>query len=217
LGDLLATATGGTGGTDPCTPRAPSDGIITNLSEFTAGTTWTSGEQPWGDADLSGVTQTYGSSGNQLTATITSGNALQLSSGFPNNSFVGLGLLFDACADVSTYAGLSFTLSGNLGGATLYVQLRTAGNLPNDRTCGTCAYTSEDTKWTDCVSNTKNVTSVSGSPQSIEVHWSEFTGGKPNATSSSVGELLGVQIQFECGQAAGCGPNVTFDDFAFYE
>jgi hypothetical protein len=219
-GGTGGNATGGnaTGGTDPCEPGPPpSDGLITDFSEISGNTTWTSGEQAWGNADFSGTTQTYGSSGTQLTATITSGHALQLSSGFPNENYVGLGLLFDACADASTFAGLSFTVSGNLGGATLYVQLRTVGNLPNDQACGACAYASEQTKWDDCVFNTKNVTSVSGSPQTIKVPWTEFTGGKPNPTSSSTSELLGVQIQFECGQSSGCGPNVTFDDFAFYE
>jgi hypothetical protein len=216
------TATGGnaTGGTDPCSPQSPpSDGVITDFSEIAANTTWTTGEQAWGDADLSGTTFTYGSAGTELRATVRSGHDLQLSSTttqLPYTQFEGFGLEFDTAVNASSYTGLSFTLSGTLDSGTVEIQLRTIRNTPNDETCGTCPFTSPDTKWEDCKYNVKSVTGITPTPQTVTLPWTDFAGGAP-INLSNASELLGLQIQFSCGNSgSSCAINVVFDNFEFY-
>jgi hypothetical protein len=214
--DAGGTASGGsTGATGGCSRMtAPSDGIITDFSEFEPDIRWSSGNKTWGDSDLSGKTFQYPDA-IEVNAAITAGGSLELSSTVPSGSFAGFVLAFDASYDAKSFGGLSFTVSGNLAPATLDVSLRTSHTTPIGSTCGECEYTSEATKWADCVLNTKTVTGVTPSPKTIELAWSDFTGGKPFSPVDPT-ELVGVQLQFWCSTDPSCTIDVIFDDFSFY-
>ncbi|MBN1606379.1 MAG: hypothetical protein JW940_07080 [Polyangiaceae bacterium] len=210
-----AAAGGSSGEAGACSHRtAPTDGVITDFSEFETDIRWTTGNELWGDSDLSGKTFLYPSS-IEVTAAITAGGSLELSSSVPFGNFVGFVLAFNASYDASRFAGLSFTVGGNLAPAALDVSLRTSHTTPIGSTCGECEYTSEATMWSDCMLNTKTLTDITTSPGTVQFAWSDFTGGKPFSPVDPT-ELVGIQLQFWCGTASGCAIDVTFDDFSFY-
>jgi hypothetical protein len=206
---------GSTGGTGACSNNPISgDGLITDFSEFTPGTSWTSGSRGWGDEDLSGTTEHYGASGVTLTATITSGGSLRLTSSIPNFQFVGFQLDFSTCSDASAFTGISVTTQGNAGGSNLFLQLETSRNMPNDYPDGQCEYSSEANRWVDCVYNRTAITGITATSQVVELPWSQFTGGVPIDPVDET-ELLGVQLQFECTAGSDCAIDVTIAELRF--
>jgi hypothetical protein len=203
---------GGTGGNRACSHTPISgDGLITDFSEFAPDASWTSGALPWGDADLSGTTRHYGTSTVTLTASVTSGENLNLAATLPRYRFTGLALDFDTCSDASDYAGIAVTLQGSVGVGQFYLQLETRRNMPNDDPDGHCVYTSEASKWEDCGYNYVAITDLTDTAKVYEFPWSQFTGGKP-ITPVDATELLGMQFQFECTTSSSCPIDVTLTD-----
>ncbi|MBN1609298.1 MAG: hypothetical protein JW940_21890 [Polyangiaceae bacterium] len=202
----------GTGGTGACSDNPISgNGLITDFSEFTPGMTWTSGERTWGNEDLSGTTQHYGSSGVMLTAAITSEGNLRLTSSIPNLRYVGFALDFRTCSDASAFAGISVTIQGDTAGSSLFLQLETSRNMPNDLPGGQCEFASEATRWDDCSYNRIAITDITAASQVVELSWSQFTGGVP-ITPVDEAELLGMQFQFQCVAGADCAMDVTITE-----
>jgi hypothetical protein len=216
IGGAAGGSTGGTagssGGTDSCSHSPISgDGLVTDFSELTPGMTWTSGERTWGDDDLSGTTQHYGSAGVVLTAAITSGGQLRLTSTIPAFQFVGFALDFNTCSDASDFAGVSFTIQGNTAGSSFFLQLETSRNMPYDLPGGQCEFASEATRWEDCYYNRIAITDVTATAKAVDVPWSQFTGGVP-ITPVDETELLGMQLQFQCATGTECAVDVTITE-----
>lgn len=208
-------ASGSTGGSRTCSHTPISgDGLITDFSEFTPESSWTFGELPWGDTDLSGTTRHYGSPTVTLTAAITSGGNLNLTTAVPRYRFTGLALDFDTCSDASDFPGIAVTLHGSIAAGQFYLQLETSRNMPNDDPDGHCAYTSEASKWEDCGYNYVAITDLTDTATVYELSWSEFTGGVP-ITPVDERELLGMQFQFECTTSASCAIDVTITEVRF--
>jgi hypothetical protein len=207
--------------TNLCATRTtvPSSGLITDFSEFTSGTKWTTGNQQWGGASvLHGGTFFYGTTGFAITATITTGGRIQLTATLPAGDYVGFGLSFDICGDASAFAGISAVIGGTLSNAALKWQLQTSNDTPIDSTTGRgeCAYSPPEEKWTDCGYNGLTITGVSTTVNTYSYTWGQFTGGKP-VTTVDKNEIIGLQWQVECPSGgSSCTIDITIDDVKFH-
>jgi hypothetical protein len=194
--------------------------VISNFSEFTSGTQWSTGTiKAWGGTStLAGNTFFYGTSGVVLTATVTSGGRLQLTVSLASGNFVGFGLSFGVCGNAASFTGISATIGGSLNNAALKWQLQTSNNTPIDAATGKgeCAFASPDTIWSDCVYNTATVSNVSTTVGTFSYPFSQFSGGKP-VTTVDKNEIIGVQWQLECASGSTCSSvNISIDDVKFY-
>jgi len=217
-GGAAGSSGGSAGSSNRCnhTP-VPSSGLVTDFSEFAANTTWTSGTKSWGGSlPLSGTTFHYGTSGVTLTATITSGGSLKLTTTLANGQYAGFGLAFTPCSDATAFASISSSILGSLGGAVIKLQLQTSRNLPIDAqsTRGECAYTSASTMWDNCGFNTIAMSGVASTAKAFSYTFAQLTGGKP-ITPTDPTELVGIQWQFECGTGSNCVVDITLDDVRF--
>jgi hypothetical protein len=137
-------------------------------------------------------------------------------------NFMGFGLSFNICGDATatfggTNAGVSAAMGGTLNNAALKWQIETSNDAPIDTTTGRgeCAYTSESSKWSDCMYNTVNV-SLPSSVSTLSYTWSQFTGDKP-VTSVDKNEIIGLQWQVECPfGGSSCAIDITFDEINFH-
>jgi hypothetical protein len=196
----------------------PASGLITDFSEFTSGTTWSTGAtKAWGgNSILAGNASFYGVTGVTLTALITTGGQVELKVSLPTGNYVGFALTMGVCADASAFSGISAVIGGTLNNATLGWQLETSNDTPMDTSTGRgkCAYTSTS-PWNDCGYNSVTVSGVAATAATFKYSWSQFTGGKP-VTTVDTNELLGLQWQFECKVGGGCSIDITIDDVKFY-
>lgn len=207
-------STGGTEGYCDVPPEVPSE-RITDFSELTEGTSWTTGSQDWGDSvSLTGGTFHYQGEGiDPLTATIVDG-ALNLTGTITDGSYAGFGFWFGpSCSDASAYSGITFTIEGDMGDTELDFQVQTSDNYPIDdaNEKGECAYTNEDDKWSECTNN--HVVVEYSEPTTVQIPWEDLVGGKPVATLDPT-DLLGVQLQLNCADV--CNPDITIDNLMFY-
>jgi hypothetical protein len=230
-----ATGAGGaapTGGTGNCAAQVPSNGMITDFSDF--GTpnkfgvdtsTGTFMDSTWGSIGLTGDLAFYQQSNyDGIQGTITSGAAV-LSANIAAAEFAGVIFAFspncgsNACA----FSGVSFSILGYLGGSSVDVQILTNGDYPKGLTRGQCDYVAAGaSQWSYCKNPHVDLSSivvggVTSAMQTAQITWSMFTGGSPTGTADC-SQLLGIQLQFNCPSTAttGCTPNVTIDNLRFY-
>jgi hypothetical protein len=55
---------------------------------------------------------------------------------------------------------------------------------------------------------------VTTAAQTLQIPWTALVGGNPVSAIDKT-QLLGFQIQFNCGSTA-CAPDITIDDMKFY-
>jgi hypothetical protein len=204
-------ATGGSGGSSgsagagACSHTPPPDERITDFS------IWDDGN--WGDpgTTLNGGSYKYGAAGYSLQMVVQSA-VLTVTGTVPADGYAGFGLWFAPCVDASAYRGLSFRIGGDAGGTLVVLQVQTSKNYPtaeeDDR--GECTGT-----WDDGCANNEVVIDVPATPATVEVEWGELSGGEPEDTVTA-SELLGLQWQFNCGEAA-CSFRITLDDIVLFE
>jgi hypothetical protein len=144
-----------------------------------------------------------------LTLTQSATGSLRLQATLPGGGYTGAVLWFGPCVDASAFEGLQLTSSGQLAGATMFVKLQSAENFPVDvaNGRGACQYLHEDTKNSECVPPAVRIDALTSTPSSLDLPWSSFGGGVPNATLTPAG-LLGFEVQFQCSQAS-CALDVT--------
>jgi len=202
------SSAGGTGGSASgfaCANTAVSAASVTDFSDI--GETGT-----WGTGDVSGGTFLYPE--GDLTADY-SGSSFKVSGEV--GDYAGFGIWFAGCLDASSYDSISFDVTGDVGAAaTLTIGLQINSDQPIDTTNmkGSCAFTSEATKYSECVIPVATVDVPAGGG-TVTVPFSEFAGGKPVATSDG-SELLGIQWSF--AWAAGdtaYNVDVTIDNVTF--
>ncbi len=142
---------------------------------------------------------------------------MELKSTIPAGSFAGFGLAFAPCTNASAYSGISSMIGGTMGGSTLKFMMQTAQTAPVDAAAnrGECPFTSEATKWSDCVFNRVTVSGVTTTVATFSFTWSQLNGGTPVSTVDPT-KLLGVQWQFECASGSTCTIDVTIDNVTFY-
>lgn len=170
----------------------------------------------WGDpafGQLTGGTSPYSCADDGVscpdTAVIarvrTGGGGLRIQATVPAQQYTGMVLWFGPCVDASAFAGIEFELGGELFGAVLSVKLQTHENYPIDlvNLKGGCEYTSEATKWSECVPPEYEIASTSSQPAPVRLSWADFANGLPNSAVAPDG-LVGVELQFECPSEVDC-------------
>ncbi len=163
----------------------------------------------------------YGGPGQSLPSVSLSSDGLgfqvaaQLVDPAPSNDYVGMGLYYSSasCADVSTYSGFQFDLSGNLGACTMVFGLVDSGDLSvmNDPIRGVCPSTSV------CYGP---ATSISPSATgTIQVPFSELGGGMPVGVLDAT-TVVSAQWQLTAPlgppDAGGCNATFAIENAAFY-
>jgi hypothetical protein len=128
-------------------------------------------------------------------------------------TYSGFGLYFDECADASDYRGITFKLNGTITGGLIHFVPTVNETTPIDpiNMIGSCSFTNEATKYTECVNPGVTVT-ASGK---VTVLWDALTGGQPRATVNPA-QLRG--LQWELVWVPGLTPyavDLTLDDVAF--
>jgi hypothetical protein len=166
-------------------------------------------------------TYTYGGPGQPTpTATLTSdGNGFQvvaaLVSPDGSNDFAGMGLYYSAasCADVSSYTGVTFDLSGDLGACSLVLGAQSSADLSaaDDPNRGTCAASAAA-----CYGGTLPIV-VDDGP--VHVPFSGLTGGMPaDGVDPRTLVTLYWQVSATLGSedGGGCSATFTVENLAFY-
>ncbi len=235
------------GGGTACVPKAvPDNGTITNFSEVAAGPSYgyagstTATNFSWGTSTtLTGGTFFYvpneadgvtPKTSDGITVAIANGAAV-LTANIPVGDYSGFGFYFgpDSGSDATAFTGISFTILGDVGGASVDVQLQmnedypvTDPSSPGKCPKGSCAWDhapdASVSKWSSCSNpHTALGVTVSSAVQTVQLSWGLFKGGK-QTDALNAGGLLGLQFQFNCptGATAACAPNVTIDDVMFY-
>jgi hypothetical protein len=135
----------------------------------------------------------------------TGEGGLRIQAAVPAQGYTGMVLWFGPCIDASPFGGIEVALSGELFGAELAFKLQTHLNYPIDlvNVKGSCADTTEETKWSECVPPQHLVSSVGSEPTLLSLRWADFAEGLPNTGVSPDG-LVGVELQFECPSDVDC-------------
>ena len=161
---------------------APSDASATATDKVRFGTSGT----------LEGGTAVWTNATTPLTSDVTQNN-WHISGNIENYS--GFNLYFDNCSriDASAYKGISFKISGSLGGGSLVMGIGTLNDAvaaswliskgdTNAKATdpGRCLPTSGTNKYDQqtCADSTKAI-SVTTTLTPVSLTWTDFTGGKP--------------------------------------
>jgi hypothetical protein len=166
----------------------------------------------------------YAASGQtKPTASVTGdGNGIQISGTFVspvlvNNNYEGVGLHFNSssCVDASSYTGVKFDFSGDLGGCSLAFGASFSGDLSHadDPTRGGCPGADSS-----CYGPSFTV-NPGASPTTLMVPFTSLSGGLPISrldptTITSVQWQLGARSGVTDGPA--CTANFTVANVAFY-
>jgi hypothetical protein len=212
--DANDTGNGGADASDgslqpfPCSPVVPSGPEITDFSGTDPMGTWgdltgfgggvySYGGMSDGGADLVGTVDLVAHS-YHVTGQVT--------------TYSGFGLYFNRCTDASRYRGISFKLSGTIGGGALRLVPIVNETTPIDpvNMVGSCQFMNEQTKFVDCVNPATTIT-ASGS---VTVLWSQLTGGKPRDSVDPT-QLRGMQWVLVWAPGLSYAVDLTLDDVAF--
>jgi hypothetical protein len=194
-----------------CPKVAPASPAITTM-----GATQASG-LTFGTATASWGAYTYAAPGQALpTATLTpDGAGIQITGGFAppiNGNWEGAGLFFDGatCVDASSYTGVEFDFSGDLGGCLLAFGASFSGDLSHadDATRGACPGSDSQ-----CYGPLANV--VPGATTTIRVPFSALTAGVP-ISSLDPSTLVDVEWQLSAPTGGSCSASFSVKNVAFY-
>jgi alpha-L-fucosidase len=208
----------------------PATPLITDFT-FTpsdSGTTDTT-KVPFGSSgSLSGGEYVYptGTDSYPLTSDVSASN-WHISGNV--GTYSGLGLYFDGCnvVDASKYQGISFKISGSMGGNQLTFGVSTlndsiaAGwintNGGNSTAPGRCIPTSGTGQYSEqgCSTPTKTIP-VTSTPAVVNVLWSDLTGGSPEATVATPAEITGIYWTLPWSYGGTPYPvDIVIDDLSF--
>lgn len=193
---------------------APANGLVVAFATYTARVGNTGGT--WGDnalGQITGGTSVYSINPAAALTISVEGGELHLSATLAAAmDYTGIVLWFAPCVNASAFAGLTFPVSGELGGASMLVKPQTSPDYPVDvaNAKGKCEYPREDGKFTACVQPTATFTELGESPFALS--WDEFVGGRPLATPDPA-QLLGFELQFQCQAMGGsCALDIRVGD-----
>jgi hypothetical protein len=179
-------------------------GTVTDFSDYNT----TTGK--WGN--LSGL---YGAAfgyGALTWAVDTVNRNLHITGTLASGDYSGGGLSFYACADVSTFSSVSFTLAGSAPGCDLELQVQTFDKLPVTNTPpGGCASSCYGFPSKGRVAIPSSTATPVTTPLSTLSNWS----------AANAAQVVGIQFQFSVpqvadgGTATSCAVDVTIDDVKF--
>jgi hypothetical protein len=152
---------------------------------------------------LSGGEFVYPTSGNYVVTSDVTGNSWHISGTIGDYS--GFGLSFDGCnrVDASAYKGISFTMSGVVAAGSIVTMgvgtlddtlaaswLNAHGGTTAVDAPGRCIPTSGTNAYTQssCADPTATIP-VTSIPTTITLRWSDFSGGRPEASVNPSGIL----------------------------
>jgi hypothetical protein len=206
-----------------CAQTVPTGAAITTMGSASGATL------SFGPASEKWVSYSYAASGQTApTGTVTAdGNGLQITGGFvapvsAGANFAGLGLYYSSssCLDGSTYHGIQFDFSGDLGGCRLGVGIAFSGNLSSmdDATRGACAGT-DATCYAPSTDVTVLLLALPPSTPTIQVPFSALVGGMPNSMLDPT-TIISVQWQLSSPLGAdgggACAAAFTVENVSFY-
>ncbi|MFZ5891767.1 MAG: hypothetical protein ACOY0T_11990 [Myxococcota bacterium] len=222
-GGSTNSGTGGSAGMAALQPY-PCDAKATALSDFTASIDSTG---KWGtSATLSGGSFSYGDADGDKSVDITLTYATgEVAIKGHIATYTGFGLWFGAasgqmypCIDASAYQGVSFEVV-NRGTTTpsinFQVQHHDTSPVDTANKRGGCVWTSESSKYSDCVyPNTAVTIPTDGS--AIQIPWSMFAGGKPTMGADGGAKLDGLQWEFWKADATPYDLDISIKNIKFY-
>jgi hypothetical protein len=210
------SSTGGSGGAAPqsCSQTAPPNATISTFVPWNNGAWGATGDLTGGqslyqtatDAASAGFTpsvdNTAANPALKVTATVVAGGG-----------YAGYVMWFRPCVDASAYAGISFQISGSLGGATLSFQVQMNDDYPIDTANKKGACTGGSWSQTACWNNRAAVT-VTADVTTVSYTWDELIGGYPTSPVDPR-QLLGIQWEANCSTATACPVDFTIDTVQF--
>jgi hypothetical protein len=221
-----STGTAATDGT-ACLPIAAA--LITDFTyaPSDAGTTATDKVRFGAAGALEGGTSVWTNATTPLTSDVTQNN-WHISGTIANYS--GFNLYLDNCnhLDASAYKGISFKISGSLGGGSLVMGVGTLNDAiaaswligkgdtsakPTD--AGRCLPTSGTTKYdqTTCADPIKTIP-VTTAPATVSVAWADFTGGKP-VSYVEPKDIISIYWYFVWASGSSYPVDIVIDDLTF--
>jgi hypothetical protein len=209
-----ATAGAGTGGTSAtaCAGTKPAGALITEFADLMPNPTST-GQFSY-TLGVPGGTFAY--QVGELTVT-NPGMALNVKGKVMN--YDGFGVYTTTCMDASAFTGVSFSIKGNAGmGGKLNFRVQTNSNTAVDlvNKKGTCVPVDPKMSYPDCHPSALDIP-VTADAKTIEVKFSELTGGVPVAAVTGK-DIVGFEWSFAWagGTAADAyDVDVTLDDLKF--
>jgi hypothetical protein len=138
----------------------------------------------------------------------------------PGQNYVGAGLYYysTGCLDASSYTGISFDFSGDLGGCSLVfaVAFSADENIAYDAARGTCTAGSSG-----CIGPFTDVTgaALAATPATptLRVPFSSLSGGMPIATCDP-STLITMEWQLEAGaDGGGCSAQLSIENVSFFK
>jgi hypothetical protein len=144
--------------------------------------------------------------------------------------YSGLGLYFDGCSrlDASKYKGISFKISGSIGTTN---QLTLGVSTLNDSLAagwinthggtstgaGRCIPTSGSSQWSQQGCSTpSNTFPVTVTPTVVNLLWSDFAGGSPEANVATPAEITSIAWTLPwIGGGAPYPVDLVIDDLSF--
>jgi len=213
----------GTGGSSPgvlncASPLKPSDGLVTDFSDYST----TTGK--WGSTSgLYGAVYGYpGTKGSTMTGTVdATAKNLHLVGAINAGDYAGGGLSFYACATAASYTKVSFSLTGSFGGTAsacdLELQIQTFDQRPTtqtppggcDASAGSCYGYPVKTK----------IGTPSSTTTTITLTLADFS----KWSTANANQIVGLQWQITVPTASttddaalpSCAADFTIDDIKF--
>jgi hypothetical protein len=222
------------GGTDGQMCPPPIQPLITDFT-YDPSSTSTSEVHFGGSGGLAGGEYIYPTDGDYPLKSDVTGSSWHITGNV--GTYSGFGLYLDGCnrIDASAYAGISFKISGVVeqeGGVTLVVDtlndsitaawLNSHGGNVSATAPGRCEPPdSAPNQWaqSDCLTPTQ-VIPVTETPEVQTILWSDFAGGKPEA-SVTPSDIIGIHWYFPNPPGAGTEyptpykVDITLDDLSF--
>jgi hypothetical protein len=198
---------GGIVGLNCAAPASLASGLVTDFAAYNTATA------RWGPpGGLTGQHFAYAGPMNATPASTastavdtTAGNMRFMATVQPGG-YAGMGLVFDACVDVSRFNAARFTISGTLGGCALELQIQTYSERPStDAPAGGCTAT-------PCYEfpRRSGLAAPGATPMTVS-----FTLLSP-WTAATAAEVVGIQWQATVPTGAGaCTVDLRLDDIAF--
>jgi hypothetical protein len=200
----------------------PAPAITTMGMMSGSGLTFGSTGSAWGSYAYAGTGQTA------PTATLTAdGNGLEITGGFvppvsAAGNFEGYGLYFasSSCIDASSYTGVVFDFSGELGGCHLLAGISFSGDdsSASDPVRGACPGTTSQCYGPSADVTTAALAATASSP-TIRIPFTSFVGGMPNSMadpSSIVGVQWALTAPAGSSDGGGCQAIFQVENVAFY-
>lgn len=187
------------------------------ISDFSA-ENWSGGS--WGNSiSLTGTRFPYSGEGSANAKETHDAKAGTLNLSGETINYVGWGLAFGPCTNASRWTGIEITAYGDLGGASLTLQVQDNNNLPissKEESRGACVPKSDATTYSDCKNNEAPVEGIEATSTSIKIPFKDIKGGSIFSPVDPE-ELYGLQLQIGCGpEAMPCTYDLTLEKLNFY-